>query len=169
MSTNPHGNSTGRKGGFTLLELILVLALIGTALSIASPSLSGFARGRDVADAASRVLAMTQLARSQSAAEGRPFRIHLDEEDNSIWLGALKGFDYEEWENDFCRGFDIPETLSVTLWTPQSVNHVQFEPDGMGTEAQFEITGLKGNTYRVICESPNERFYIEGPDGRSAS
>ena len=71
---------------FTLVELILVLALIAVVLTIATPSLSGFAASRQTGDAARRLSALGRLASSRAAAQGRACRMVIDADQRTVSL-----------------------------------------------------------------------------------
>ena len=55
---------------YTLLELVLVLAIIAATLAMVAPSLSGFARGRRPEEAARKFVSLTRLG-AQSGGDRR--------------------------------------------------------------------------------------------------
>ena len=63
---------------FTLIELILVMALMLIVIAITAPSLSHFFRGRNLDSEANRFLALTRYARSRAVSEGVPMLLWLD-------------------------------------------------------------------------------------------
>ena len=78
------------KGGFTLLELILVMVILSTVLAMAAPSLRGFFGSRKTNDTASQILSLTQFARSQAISEGIIYRLNFDTRERTYWLTAQK-------------------------------------------------------------------------------
>ncbi len=72
------GPTRSRRHGFTLIEMILVMALLVVAVSMVSPRLSGFIRGRALESEARRVLALTHAARSRAISESMPVLLWLD-------------------------------------------------------------------------------------------
>ena len=58
--------------------MILVMALLVVAVSMVSPRLSGFIRGRALESEARRVLALTHAARSRAISESLPILLWLD-------------------------------------------------------------------------------------------
>jgi Tfp pilus assembly protein FimT len=58
--------------------MILVMALLVVAVSMVSPRLSGFIRGRALESEARRVLALTHAARSRAISESMPVLLWLD-------------------------------------------------------------------------------------------
>ena len=73
-----HSPKNSRRHGFTLIEMILVMALLVVAVSMVSPRLSGFIRGRALESEARRVLALTHAARSRAISERMPVLLWLD-------------------------------------------------------------------------------------------
>ena len=177
--------------GFTLLELILVLLLISTVLAMAAPSLRGFARGRQTAEAASQLLAMTHWARSQAAAEGRLYRLNVDVQAGAYWLSRQRGGAFVELDGEYGRHFRLPDGVTVSLETPtggsasnpaghpaghsangsadDSAAYIQFHPNGRCDEAAIELRGRQGEVFRVTCDSATERFRIASPEETQGS
>ncbi len=56
--------------GFTLMELIVVLALLTMTAALAAPQLAGFVRGRASNEECRRLLSATEFARSEAVARG---------------------------------------------------------------------------------------------------
>ena len=81
--------ATGQNNGaFTLIELILVLALLVIAVSLASPALSGFIRGRALDSEARRLVALAHAGQSRAVSEGMPVMLWIDEKQNAYGLEA---------------------------------------------------------------------------------
>jgi len=74
--------------GFTLVELILVLALLVIATSIAAPALSNFVRGRALDSEARRVLALMHAGQSRAVSEGLPMMLWVDSQAGRYGLEA---------------------------------------------------------------------------------
>ena len=74
--TSPSANPPS--GGFTLIELILVMAMMLIVLSLVGASLSGFFKGRTLDAEARRFLSLTRYAQSRAAAESIPMLLWVD-------------------------------------------------------------------------------------------
>jgi len=156
-----------RAGAFTLLELIAVLVLVSTVLAIAAPSLRGFVRGRQTAEAAASVLALTRLARSRAASWGCPHRLNFDAEAGTYGLTMQQAGAFVEIDGNHGRRFRLPVGVSVTLVPPEggeSVPYVGFYPDGRCDPATVRLAGGAGDVFDVTCPSASERFTIVSPD-----
>ena len=81
---SPTGNSRTRsadargRGGFTLIELILVMAVLAIVLAIIAPSLGNFFRGRTLDSEARRFVSLTRYAESRAVSEGSPMLLWID-------------------------------------------------------------------------------------------
>src|ERR1039458_7808996 len=78
---------------FTLIELILVMALLTIVISLTAPSLSRFFRGRTLDSEARRLLAMTRSGQSRAVSEGMPMDLWVDAAQGAFGLEAEPSFD----------------------------------------------------------------------------
>lgn len=78
---------------FTLIELILVMALLTIVISLTAPSLSRFFRGRTLDSEARRLLALTRSGQSRAVSEGMPMDLWVDTTEGTFGLEAEPSFD----------------------------------------------------------------------------
>jgi prepilin-type N-terminal cleavage/methylation domain-containing protein len=155
-----------RRRGFTLLELIMVLGLVGVLLAMAAPSLRGFMASRKTADAAAQVLALTQLAGSRAVAQGSVYRLNIDAPTGTYWLSSQQGGAFVDLNCEFGRRFQLPEGTRVRVvspWGDVPLSYIEFQPNGRTAEATIELTGRQGEFYQVTCDSATEEFRIISP------
>lgn len=124
---------------FTLIELILVMALLVAMISVTAPSLSSFFRGRALDSEARRLLALTRAAQSRAVSEGLPMLLWVDVELHSY------GVDQETPPRDGdpkALEFALDESLSLepgkTSPVPvrgKSLPAIRFMPDGLADES----------------------------------
>jgi prepilin-type N-terminal cleavage/methylation domain-containing protein len=74
--------------GFTLIELILVMALLTVVISLTAPRLSRFFRGRTLDSEARRLLALTRSGQSRAVSEGIPIDLWVNVADGQVGLEA---------------------------------------------------------------------------------
>jgi prepilin-type N-terminal cleavage/methylation domain-containing protein len=155
--------------GFTLLELIAVLVLISAVLALAAPSLRRFARGRETTDAATHVLALAHLARSQAAARACLWRLNIDADEGTYWLTLQEAGVFVQPARDYGRLFRFPDGVTVRLELPELAEieeagtFIQFYPDGRSDPAVIELEDTEGRTLQIVCPSATERLRIETP------
>ena len=61
-----------KQEGFTLLELILVMALLTGVMAVVAPSLSGFLRSAALYEEGRRMLSVIEMTRREAIANGFP-------------------------------------------------------------------------------------------------
>ena len=169
---------TGRRaeprGGFTLLELVLVMVLISAVMALAAPSLRGFISGRKSADAAAQILALAQYARTQAVGTGAVYRLKLDCASRKYWLSVRKGAEFKPLGNDFGRQFSLPEGTSAR-WLPQAAQaglvappareYMDFYPDGRVQAENLQLTDAHGQVFELGCRSATEPLALLQPGG----
>ncbi|MGH7991975.1 MAG: GspH/FimT family protein [Limisphaerales bacterium] len=77
-----------RLAGFTLIELILVLALLVIITSMAAPAMSNFIRGQALDSEARRLLALIHAGQSRAVSEGLPMVLWVNEKQGTYGLQA---------------------------------------------------------------------------------
>lgn len=80
------------RGGFTLIELILVMALLFVVLGLSAPQLATFFKGRSLDSEARRFLALTRYAKSRAASEGIPVIVWIDRAERKYGIEVQPGF-----------------------------------------------------------------------------
>ncbi len=85
--------SGNRKNAFTLIELVLVLALLATILAVSAPSLSRSFHGRNLDGQAALVLAAIEYARSEAISQGIPMTVWIDTNTETFGVQASSGYD----------------------------------------------------------------------------
>jgi type II secretion system protein H len=75
-------------GAFTLIELILVLALLVIITSLAAPPMASFIRGRAMDSEARRLMALMHAGQSRAVSEGMPMVLWVDEKQGAYGLSA---------------------------------------------------------------------------------
>jgi len=159
---------------FTLLELLLVLVVIGLVLAVAAPSMHGFFASRQTADAALRMLALTQWCHNEAITGGHRVRLMVEGQGQvySSWAAVERGGQFVDADGESGRHWEFPEASTARIRLPgadaaQEPTYVEFHPSGRHEAATIEITGRQGEVQQVTCDSPTEAFRLETPsEGR---
>jgi len=78
--------------GFTLIELMIVMALLAIVISISVPTLSSFFRGRVLDSEARRLLSLTHSGQDRAISAGVPVVLWVDVAQRSYGLEEEPGF-----------------------------------------------------------------------------
>src|SRR5208283_1616796 len=97
---------------FTLIELILVMAILTVAVSMTAPTLSRFFRGQTLDSEARRLLALTRHGQSRAISEGLPMDLWIDSDQSRVGLEAEHS--YEE-HDDKAADFELDPGVKIEL------------------------------------------------------
>ena len=153
---------------FTMIELILVMAIVVVAISITAPRLANFFRGRTLDSEARRLLALTHSGQHRAISEGIPTRLQFDIPNHTYQLKQDPGWsdrDPKAVAFSFDQDLEIEVVhanttrkhssfgrLSDSLLSqanPRDLPEIRFLPDGS------------------IDESSPEAFHLQDKNGAS--
>jgi len=157
-----------------LIELVLVMTIMLIIIGVASPSLKGFFRGRNLDNEAVRFLALTRYGQSRAINEGVPVELWVNAKNGSYGLEALSG--YAETPSKPLT-YTLDSTVQIVLSAPSSVmthsnywsqtkalsgavTRIRFQPDGFISDASPANIYLRGSEGQVwIAEAPTHLEY----------
>jgi len=146
------GQNDFRRCAFTLIELILVLALLVIITSIATPAMARFIRGRALDTEARRMLALMHVAQSRAVSEGAPMMLWLDEPAGAYGLAA---------ETSGQNGDPHAETLTVDSTLALAVLNT-----GTGAQTQFNhLPAIRFQADGTVDESSPSTLKLTDSDG----
>ncbi|MCC7375435.1 MAG: prepilin-type N-terminal cleavage/methylation domain-containing protein [Verrucomicrobiales bacterium] len=99
--------------GFTLIELILIMAILVISFGVTFPTLKRFFQGRVLDHEARRLLALTRYAQNRAVTEGIPMVLWLDEQNRRYGLEPASGFSLDEDRR--ALEFQLDTTLSLEV------------------------------------------------------
>jgi general secretion pathway protein H len=125
-----------RCAGFTLIEVIVTLAILGLALIVVAGYKSPWSSGLGLRGTASELASGLRLARSEAIASNRPVAFDLDVTDHLYRVGAG-------------AKRRLPANLSIELLTiigenrGARVGDIRFNPDGSSTGGRISLADGK--------------------------
>jgi type II secretion system protein H len=168
------GQNATRRCAFTLIELILVLALLVIITSIAAPAMARFIRGRALDTEARRFLALTHQAQSRAVSEGMPMLLWVDEKNGGYGVvaessGQNSGQNSGPNADPEAESLNVDSTLVIavlnqTTGVPTTYNNlpaIRFQPDGTVDEnspQKFKLTDGDGFS-RTLVQTPLRTGY----------
>ena len=81
--------------GFSLMEIMLVLAIIAILSSISMPTMRGFAASRRLKSSAQKIADTLAFARDMAITEKTTHLVVFDVDTNSYWLASTETFDIQ--------------------------------------------------------------------------
>lgn len=172
------GDAADPRSGFTLIELILVMALLVIAFGLTLPALQSFFRGRVLDSESRRLLALTRYGQNRAISEGVPMILWIDERERQYGLETAPSFIDEDPK---ALEFQLEDTLElevaqpplsrmgqrlsldisnpgertspITRGGPPSLSglpRIRFQPDGFIAESSPEYLTLREGTRAAV-------------------
>jgi type II secretion system protein H len=139
---------------FTLIELILVLALLSVMTALSLPSMSRFFHARVLESEARQLLSLTHAGQSRAISSGFPILLWVDTQEHTYGLqeeGTTQNGNAQDTDpkaEDFTLAGEL--TLEALNATPVQVNGhslpaIRFLPDGTIDETSPTMLHLTSN------------------------
>lgn len=151
---------------FTLVELLLVLALLAIITSLAVPQLAGFVRGRALDSEARRLAALLHAGQSRAVSEGAPMMLWIDEKASTYGLeaetsGTTGDGKAENLTIDSMLQIAVVNAGATATTTFKNLPAIKFLPDGTADESSpqtLKLTDAAGFS-RWLVESTGRTGY----------
>jgi len=167
---NPRRNHPG----FTLIELILVLVIIGTMLAVVAPRLIGL-RDRARLDGQTRTLhAMLGEARTRAMQDAVPWHVVIDRDNHEAWLEQRTTHGDERPQSTVGTVASLDKEIEIE-WVSQlqqggALITITFQPSGVTEPGQLVLIDDRDVQTALTCASYTEGFRIgEAPASSDAA
>lgn len=151
MSPNGPG---GDARGLTLMELVVVLAVLATVTAFALPSIRRGSDGLQLRAGAGRVASLLREARQQAVTHRRPTRVALEPNHRAAALG---------WDatDEPLRRVELPERFR--LEAAAGGETLTFSPRGLVRDARWVVEGPGGRRLVVEVHGVTGRVAVMAP------
>lgn len=164
-----------RQGGFTMIEILVVLVLVGLLASLAIVNLGGGSERREMTSKIRELYVLMQTASEQAILNNEELGLVIDEEGYRF---VVYDEQEQEWRTESARLFQsrgFPEWMSVTLFVDDDIPRLpsgdeedeeenRLEPDLMffssgettSFELEFVTTSSRDPVYRLVADGLND-------------
>jgi general secretion pathway protein H len=119
-------------GGFTLVELVVVMAVLAVAAVLVAPSIRRGSEGYRVRAGAGQVAALLREARSQAVAHRRPTRVALERVRPAVTLA---------WDGEQEPIRRVELSPGIRLEPASGSDALTFSPRGLARDARWIVEG----------------------------
>ena len=176
----PEGRAPSRRAAFTLIELILVMAILAAVIAYTAPTLTKFFRGRTLDSEVNRFIAMTRYAQSRAVSEGIPMMLWIDTQERAFGVVMQPSYSTQD---DKAQEFALDGNLTIEVGLPpananinataaaqtgaaqllgNNVTVIRYTPDGFISQSSPEtITIRDGETEQVVIAQSRTRLNYE--------
>jgi prepilin-type N-terminal cleavage/methylation domain-containing protein len=172
VSAARYANWTRR--GFTLIELILVMALLTIVISLTAPKLSRFFHGRTLDSEARRLLALTRSGQSRAVSEGVPMDLWVDAAQGTFGLEAEPSYDTSDPKSvDFALDSGLQlEVVNQTVVAPSTSTVMGSQPVSIASVPRVNLVHADLPTIRFLPdgslgEASPKKLHLSSSDGGS--
>ena len=146
-----------RDGGYTLLELVTVVAIVAVASAMAYPSFAGLRRGQELESAAVGLTQKLRLARWRAVVTGGRVRVAPVRAADGSWRFRVEREQGTAWVPD---GDDQSIPRGTVVAVAGAAEKV-FNPDGTCSLGSITLRGARGEVYRATLApaTGRVRFY----------
>lgn len=153
----------GPSGGFSLVEVIMAIAIIGIICAIAIPFFGGFIDNRDLRNAARDLAGDVFEYKERAMAENRPYQIVYNAATSSYRINQCNGVN-----DSLCAaGYSTIATKVPAQFrkgismTQATIGTLQFQPRGTATpNGAITLSNDRGSTATITISSTG-RTYVQ--------
>ncbi len=162
-----------RQRGFSLLELVLVIAILAVLAGLVIPALAGRSERAHLESNGLRLQALARLASSYAIKNGRSVRLELYVEPSEVRFGMAEGSyplaeDFENIPIHWARPFvlDGRTSFNETVYYGEEAcncleaNHVHFYADGSADPCEMRLSSPEGETLAIRVARTTSRLKL---------
>lgn len=140
--------------GFTLVELILVMALLAVVAAFSAPSLARSLRQRNLDGEAARLLALSEYGRNEAISQGVPMSVWVDPKGQRMGAQPKTGFEGDDARSrEFALNADIRFELDRTATQGGVIEVMEFSPDGSPSSSSIDAVRLVDRFQSLVTVS----------------
>lgn len=146
--------------GFSLVEIIVVLVLIGLSVSLVTPSLSRILKTTKLKGASQKISGILRYCRSEAVHKGQVYQIFFDSELREVRVQRMESSERKEEsekkeEKTFKRTYPLPSGINMkdvklaSPLYPSDFPTIEFYPNGGSNGGSFLLNSEERGGYRI--------------------
>jgi prepilin-type N-terminal cleavage/methylation domain-containing protein len=160
-----------RSAGFTLLEIMVVIIIIGTIMAIAIPRLNDMFEV-NLKSTIRKLAGAIQFCFNESVIKQTPLRLNFDLATGEYWLSYLsvngQTGEFVDMPNEMLDRQQLPSGVFIKdLITPHSqekrtegVDFISFFPTGFAEKAVLHLASRDGRVWTLVVKSMTGRLTV---------
>lgn len=143
---------------FTLIELVLVLAMLTMVMALAAPSLRGWGHGSRLRNASDQLMTATRFARAQAISTAVVHRLEVDPSGTAFRV-IPQDPEAAPPPAAYANPVQLPSGLAVQIERPDgAANTIDFHPNGRITPGVIRLLADWGETVVIQAQTPADSF-----------
>lgn len=150
-----------KERGFSLLEVVIVMVLLGLTAALMAPSFSRFSKSIELKTTAKKVAAILRYCRSEAVSKGKVHQVSFDSNLMVVKAQSIETEDPKETgqaePRTASKSFSIPPGVQMKELNIESTQYpadlpaIEFYPNGGSNGGDFilDAQGLKGFKIKV--------------------
>lgn len=153
-----------RQAGFTAVEVVVVMMVVGVAMLASVPAFSRFMQTNGLKGSAEQMAGHMKLARQQAVSEGVPYLVVFNQQANTYAIVRDSNGNGVPNSGEPVRGpIALPNNINMS--NPSSggfaASAVQLRPDGTASQSgNLVFNNKRGNAYRLTLLGPTATVQI---------
>lgn len=140
-----------KEKGFSLIELVIVLVIVGLSISLVTPSLSRFSQAVELKAATKKISGILRYYRSEAIQQGKVHQVLFDPNMREVRIQALELTEEKVLKNKYPipAGVQIKEVNIPAPQYPDDFPVIEFYPNGGSNGGSILLDSQDRKGFRI--------------------